>query len=223
MTAYERKPVTTLSVADAAAQPYTRMTDHDLIQQLLDQCRIRKDSARSLLSRFSNLSGILEAFSAERHEFPQNVSPRTIALFQAIHAVRNRDLLQKITKRDALTCSEDTRNWLRAYFRYAQAESFGCIFLTARHHIIAVDELFSGSLDGTPVYPREVIRAVLQHNAAAIMLFHNHPSGSPEPSQADIVITRKVRLACETIDVRVLDHIVVGREACVSMAERGLM
>jgi DNA repair protein RadC len=102
-------------------------------------------------------------------------------------------------------------------------EVFGCIFLDNRHRVLGFDELFRGTIDNTTVYPREVVRQALHRNAAAVILAHNHPSGVPEPSDADRLITRRIRDALDLVDVRLLDHVVVGDGACVSLAGRGLL
>ena len=102
----------------------------------------------------------------------------------------------------------------------AEHEIFSVAFLNNRHRLIAVQDMFTGTIDSASVYPREVVKAALKHNAAAIILAHNHPSGIPEPSRADIDITSTLKNACAMVDVRVLDHIIVGKH-CVSLAERG--
>ena len=102
-------------------------------------------------------------------------------------------------------------------------EVFAVLFLDAQHRLIEYEELFYGSLDGASVHPREVVRAALKHNAAAVILSHNHPSGVAEPSGADQRVTERLRAALALIDVRVLDHLIVGGNAVTSMAERGLM
>lgn len=102
-------------------------------------------------------------------------------------------------------------------------EVFCCLFMDNRHRVIAFEELFRGTIDQTMVHPREIIRVVLAHNAAAVILAHNHPSGHPDPSDADQTLTRRIKSALDMIDVRVLDHIVVGSDGSVSLAERGLI
>ena len=100
---------------------------------------------------------------------------------------------------------------------------FACLFLDNRHRVIAFDELFSGTIDGAAVHPREVVKRALGHNAAAVILAHNHPSGVAEPSRADEAITRRLKEALATVEIRVLDHLVVGDGEMVSLAERGLI
>jgi DNA repair protein RadC len=115
------------------------------------------------------------------------------------------------------------RRFLRARLRDLPHEVFCCLHLDNRNRVIAFEELFRGTIDGASVHPREVVKRALAHNAAALILAHNHPSGVAEPSQADEVITRRLSSALALVDIRVLDHLVVGDSACVSFAERGLL
>ena len=117
----------------------------------------------------------------------------------------------------------DTEAYLRLRMADLPAERFGCLYLDNRHRVLELKELFHGTIDGTSVYPRVVVQQALELNAAAVILFHNHPSGVAEPSQADERITRRLKAALELIDVRVLDHFIVASGASVSMASRGLI
>jgi len=117
----------------------------------------------------------------------------------------------------------DTQAYLRLRLADRTAEMFGCLFLDNRHRILELRELFQGTIDNTSVYPRVVVQQALEVNAAAVVFFHNHPSGVAEPSQADELITRRLTAALELIDVRVLDHFVVAAGASVSLAARGLL
>lgn len=123
----------------------------------------------------------------------------------------------------ALSCPADTANYLRLELAERPHEVFAAIFLDNRHRVLAFEELFQGTIDGASVYPREVVRYALQYNAAALIIAHNHPSGVAEPSMADEHITKRLKDALALIDVRVIDHIVVGTEGSVSFAERGLI
>jgi DNA repair protein RadC len=122
-----------------------------------------------------------------------------------------------------ITSSADTREYLTLNLATQLSEVFVVIFLSNQHQVIAMDEMFRGTIDAAAVYPREVVRAALTHNAAAVIFAHNHPSGIAEPSQADISITRKLKSALELIDVRTLDHVIVGGKHTTSLAERGLL
>ena len=118
---------------------------------------------------------------------------------------------------------EDTHDFLKANLGNRPHEVFCCLFLDNRHRVLAFDEMFRGTIDGTSVYPREVVKRALELNAAAVILAHNHPSGVCEPSQADERITRRIKSALDLVDIRLLDHLVVGGNDSVSFASRGLI
>jgi DNA repair protein RadC len=122
----------------------------------------------------------------------------------------------------SLTCPQASKDFVKLKLATYEHEVFACLFLDNRNRLIVFDELFRGTIDGASVYPREVVKACLSHNAAAVILAHNHPSGATEPSQADIAITERLRKALALIDVRVLDHLIVGEEV-TSFADRGLL
>ncbi|HEY2395808.1 MAG TPA: DNA repair protein RadC [Rudaea sp.] len=130
-------------------------------------------------------------------------------------------LEQRMVREATLTHPAATRDYLRVKLAAYPFEVFVCVFLDNRHRVLAVEELFRGSIDGCSVHPREVVRRALHHNTAACIFAHQHPSGVAEPSQADREITRHLRQALELIEVRVLDHIVCGATETVSLAERG--
>lgn len=132
-------------------------------------------------------------------------------------------LAARVSRGCVLASPNDSRAYLRARLATREQEVFCCLFLDNRHRVLAFEELFFGTIDGTSVHPREVLRRVLAHNAAAVILAHNHPSGVTEPSRADESITRRLTEALALIDVRVLDHIVVGGAETTSFAERGLL
>lgn len=123
----------------------------------------------------------------------------------------------------ALTSPNEVFSHLQALLVGYEHEVFALLMLDSRHRVIAFEEVFRGTLDGASVYPREVVKVALEHNAAAMVLVHNHPSGDPEPSQADRHLTHKLRDALNLVGVRTLDHVVVGHEGCVSMAEQGYL
>ena len=134
------------------------------------------------------------------------------------------EILDREFRREAdLTSPEAARQFFRAKLALREQEVFAIAFLDNRHGVIAFEEMFYGTIDGASVHPREVVRRAIHHNAAAVLLTHNHPSGVPEPSAADVAITRRLRDALALVDVRVLDHIVIGGLQTVSLAERGLV
>jgi len=128
-----------------------------------------------------------------------------------------------LTKGDCLTSPQATRDYLKLKLYGLSYEVFVCLFLDNRHRVIRYEELFKGTIDGASVHPREVIRRVIETNAAAVIFAHNHPSGVTEPSQADLRITQRLKDALALIDVRVLDHLIVGEGEANSLAERGLL
>jgi DNA repair protein RadC len=132
-------------------------------------------------------------------------------------------MLETLQRGDCLTSSALTRNYIRSRMRAYEREVFLCLFLDNQHRVIAQEELFYGTIDGSMVHPREVVRRSLHHNAAALIFAHNHPSGVAEPSQADISITRRLKNALALVDIRTLDHLVVGDSDVTSLAERGLL
>jgi len=180
------------------------------------------DLARDLLFDFGGLRPLLEADQQQfcaRHGLGQ----AKFAQLQAVLEISRRHLQEQLHREDILENPDMTRQFLASRLRHLPHEVFACLFLDNRHRVISFEELFRGTIDGASVHPREVVRSVLQHNAAAIILAHNHPSGIAEPSQADIQLTRRLAEALALIDVRVLDHIVVGDGNGVSLAERGLI
>lgn len=127
---------------------------------------------------------------------------------------------RRMTYGIALESPDAVRTYLRIWAAKLTEEAFGAVWLTSKHEVIAVDTLFHGTIDGATVYPRLVVRTALDRNAAAVIVFHNHPSGYPEPSLADSVLTKKLKEALATVDVRLLDHFVVGA-TLYSFAENG--
>ena len=149
--------------------------------------------------------------------------PGVASKLQAARELVRRSLAEEMQHRDVLSSPQAVRDYLRVALARLEHEVFMALFLDAQHRVIAAEELFRGTLTQTSVYPREVVKRALAHNAAAVILAHNHPSGVAEPSQADELITGRLREALALVDIRVLDHIVVGDGACVSFAERGLL
>ncbi len=180
------------------------------------------DLAQDLLREFGDLRSLL---GADQTRFCQakGLGDAKYVQLKACVEMTRRYLRECLERGDVLSSPDDTRNFLVSELSGRAYEVFACLFLDNRHRVIQFEELFYGTIDGASVYPREVIRRVLQHNAAALILAHNHPSGIAEPSQADISITQKLKEAMSLIDVRVLDHFVIGDGYSVSLAERGLI
>ncbi|MGH8476292.1 MAG: RadC family protein [Methylococcales bacterium] len=180
------------------------------------------DLARDLLTEYGSLRGLLEA---ERERFNQThgLGDAKYAQLQAVLEMARRHLRETLQRGDALSDPESCRNYLSAQLRSYPYEVFAGLFLDNRHRVIQFEELFRGTIDSTSVYPREVLRFALQLNAAAVIFAHNHPSGHCTPSNADRQITSKLVDALALIDVRVLDHFIVGDGDGYSFAEHGLL
>ncbi|WP_019594796.1 DNA repair protein RadC [Thioalkalivibrio sp. ALM2T] len=177
------------------------------------------DLARDLLSRFGGLRPLLQADQAGFCAAP-GLGAAKYAQLQAVLEMGRRHLAADLDRGDALTSPATTRQFLASRLRDYPFEVFGVLFLDNRHRVIAFEELFRGTIDGASVHPREVVRRALHHNAAAVILAHNHPSGVAEPSRSDVAITRRLADALGLVDIRVLDHVIIADEA-VSLAERG--
>jgi DNA repair protein RadC len=180
------------------------------------------DLARGLLQHFDGLRALLEsppqAFLAVR-----GTGTAKYVQLQAALELGRRYLEAGLRRDDALTSPAATRRFLKLRMLAYDREVFACLFLDNRHRVIAFEELFFGTIDTASVHPREVLKAALRHNAAALILTHNHPSGVAEPSRADELLTRRLKEALALVDIRVLDHIVIGDGDPVSLAERGLL
>jgi len=180
------------------------------------------DLARELLTDFGGLRPLLEA-DRQRFCSHHGLGTATYAQLQAVLEMARRHLQEQLYRGDSLENPDATRQFLSSRLRHLPYEVFACLFLDNRHRVIVFEELFRGTIDGASVHPREVVRRALQHNAAAVILAHNHPSGVAEPSRADIQLTRRLTDALALVDIRVLDHLVIGDGDGVSLAERGLL
>jgi DNA repair protein RadC len=177
------------------------------------------DMGRDLLARAGSLNALL---ASELADVPGLGPAKRSRLLAALELAR-RCLGEELSAKHALCNPRDSAAYLKAQLAHRPYEVFACLFLDNRHRVLAFEELFRGTLDGASVHPREVVRASLKHNAAAVILAHNHPSGVAEPSAADRMITHQLRDALQLVGVRVLDHLVVGGGEPTSMAARGLI
>lgn len=180
------------------------------------------DLARELLQEYGGLRQLLEASQTEFCK-GLGLGNAKFAQLQAVLEMGRRHLSASMKTGDLLNSPELVRRYLSAQLRHQPREVFAVLFLDSQNRLITYEELFFGTIDGASVYPREVVKRALTHNAAAVILAHNHPSGVAEPSQADQRITQRLVAALELIDVRVLDHMVVGDTEVISFAERGLL
>jgi len=177
------------------------------------------DLARDQLARFGGLRALMRASRSEFCATP-GLGEAKYAQLQAALEIARRHLAEMLPDREALKDPMMVRRYLQARLRDREEEVFAALFLDNQHRVVAVEELAVGTIDGAGVYPREVVKAALRHGAAAIIFAHNHPSGMAAPSAADRALTERLKAARALLDIRVLDHFVVG-EQVVSFAERG--
>lgn len=182
------------------------------------------DLARTLLAHFDNSLARLAAATPQELTRVNGIGPAKAAQLVATLELARRGLREELRTRPALSAPGAVRDWLRLALAPLPHEVFVALWLDAQNRLIADEELFRGTLTQTSVYPREVVKRALAHNAAAVILAHNHPSGVAEPSAADQLLTRSLREALALVDVRLLDHfIVAGNAVPLSFAERGLL
>ncbi len=216
----EQRPRERLTALGAA-----RLSDEELVALCLRTGVAGKDAvafARELIGHFGGLSGLLGAdHSAFRRV--KGLGKAKAAQLAAVLELARRCLREELQGADALASPGAVRDYLRLSLAAREHEVFVALFLDAQHHIVATEELFRGTLTQTSVYPREVVKAALRANAAAVIFAHNHPSGVAQPSRADELLTRQLKEALALIDVRVLDHFVVAGSQALSFAERGLL
>ena len=180
------------------------------------------DVARNLLQQFGGLASLL---SADKQSFcsARGLGEARFSLLQAALEISRRQVYETLGREDVLSSPEHVRQYLSLHLTGLQHEVFAALFLDNRHRVIEYQELFSGTIDSAAVYPREVVKRCLRCNAAAVIFAHNHPSGVAEPSDTDVRLTRKLSDALALVDVRVLDHLVIGQGVQTSLAERGLL
>lgn len=198
------------------------LSDAELLAVIL-RTGLRGKSAvelgRELLSRFKGIAGL---FAADLTGV-KGLGPAKRAQFEAAIELARRCLKHDIRSASALTSPGAVRDYLRLAIAGRQHEVFVCLWLDAQHRVIACEELFRGTLTQTSVYPREIVKAGLKANAAAVIFAHNHPSGVAQPSQADELLTRNLKEALALVEVKVLDHFIVAGSQAMSFAERGLL
>jgi len=188
------------------------LTDGQLLQLLMG----RHTGSNDLLSAHGSLHALIRAL-------PKAGNNRTTARLAAALEVARRHYAADVSAGQSLISPGDTSRFLISRLRDRPFEVFCCLYLDARHRLIAFEELFRGTIDGASVHPREVVRQALAHNAASLIFAHNHPSGVAEPSWADELITLRLRDALALVDIRVLDHLIVAGPRVVSLAEKGLI
>lgn len=178
------------------------------------------DLGRDMIDHFGSLNSL---FSAPLGKFSElnGLGPAKFAQLQAVLELARRAISEELQCGEVLSSPQTVKQYLQLLLARRQYESFVVLFLDVKNRLIATEELFRGTLTHTSVYPREVLKAALAHNAASIILAHNHPSGTPEPSQADRTLTQALKQALGMVDIRVLDHFVVAGKHVYSFAEHG--
>jgi len=197
--------------------------DYEVIELLLTLGMPRKDCktpAKSAMKRFKTLQGVFEASSRELCEVP-GIGPKNLLGIKLIKAVAERYLNKKLQQQDAIGNSRALFQYLTHRMRDKDRECFEAVFLDAKNKVITTETLFKGTLTASSVYPREVVRAALDHRAAALIFAHSHPSGDPEPSPEDIALTRQLVFACKMMGITVREHLVIGNGNYFSFADQG--
>lgn len=197
--------------------------DYEVIELLLTLATPRKDckaAAKLALKKFKTLQGVLEADPRELQDVPGIGSINMLGI-KLIKAVSDRFLAKKVIGKNAITNSRDLYTYLNGAIRDKTRECFMAIFLDSKNRVLAMDTLFEGTLTASGVYPREVIRAALQHRAAALIFAHNHPSGEPRPSAEDVAVTRQLVLAGRVMGITVHEHLIIGENRYYSFADQG--
>jgi len=205
-----------LQYGTVSENPTNEMTDAELLARLIG------GAAVSLLHRHGSLRALVHADPRELLACPGIGRSRVDAL-RALPELARRYFADSLPAGEVIRSPADTEAFLKARMGHLGHELFCCIFLDNRHRVLRFDELFRGTIDGTSVYPREVVKEALSVNAAAVILAHNHPSGVAEPSQADERITQRLKSALELVDIRLLDHLIIGAGRATSLASRGLL
>jgi len=199
--------------------------DYEVIELLLTLTTPQKEGkqqAKAVLKRFKTLQGVFEASSRALCEV-DGIGPKNLLSLKLIKAVADRYLSKKIQHQDVVSNSRSLFQYLTHHMRDKDRECFETVFLDAKNRVISSETLFKGSLTASSVYPREVVRAALDHRAAALIFAHNHPSGDPDPSPEDIALTRQLVFACRTMGITVHEHLVIGNGTYFSFADQGLI
>jgi DNA repair protein RadC len=199
--------------------------DYEVIELLLTLATPRKDCkqmAKEALNRFKTLPGVLAASPAELQEIA-GIGPKNIFGLKLIPAVMQRFLKRRLLDLPILNNSKQLFDFLTFELRDKSREAFLVLFLNAKNKVLGTETLFEGTLTSSSVYPREVVKAALEHRAAAVIFAHNHPSGDPTPSAEDLMITQKLLTALHLVGIMVHEHLIIGADHCYSFADHGHM
>ena len=206
-------------------QGASSLSDAELLALFLRTGTVNKsavDIGRDLIKQFGSLRCLLEA-PTEQVLAQEGIGEAKYSLLQASLELGRRYLAQSLAEKELLTSPQMVKSFLRAQLRHHQQELFAALFLDNQNRLIRFEILFTGTLDSCAVHPREVLKRALALHSASLILAHNHPSGYPEPSAADHSITERLKSALALVDIRVLDHFIVGEYEVISFAERGLL
>ncbi len=198
-------------------------SDYEVIELLLTLATPRKDckdAAKAVLKKFKTLQGVFEAFPAELCKV-EGIGAANLFGIKLIKAVADRYLEKKLIKKDPVNNSKELFDFLCHSIRDKDVEYFAVVFLDAKNKVITTETLFKGTLTASAVYPREVVRAAINNHAAALIFAHNHPSGDPNPSDEDVLITRKLVFACRVMGITVHEHLIIGDNRYFSFADQG--
>ncbi len=194
----------------------------ELLLKLVDNRRDQKITAKLLLNTFKSLRGVLEA-NPEHLKKNKGIGDSNIFGLKLVQSVARRYLKEQIIGEDFIQSSENVLDYLRHNLRDRGREVFLVVLLNGRNQVLDIVELFEGTLTTSAVYPREVIKLILEKDAAAVIFVHNHPSGNPNPSKDDQNLTQKLKAACSTIDVQLHDHLIIAGNDYTSMADKGMV
>jgi DNA repair protein RadC len=195
------------------------LSDYELLELLLFRVFRQKDVkplAKTLLARFGSFAEVIAAPEARLREI-EGVGPEVVTELKIVHAAANRMLQDKVKQAPVLSSGQAVLDYCRSSMAFADREQFRILFLDKRNHLIADEVQQTGTVDHTPVYPREVMKRALELSATAIILVHNHPSGDPAPSRADIEMTQQIIGVAGPLGISVHDHIIVGRNGTASL------
>jgi DNA repair protein RadC len=199
--------------------------DYEVIELLLTLGTPRKDckdTAKAVMKDFGSLQGVFEASAEELCQI-KGIGPNNLIGIKLVKAVADRYMAKKVEKKNPLNNSKDLFEFLYHSMRDKKREHFRVIYLDAKNRVESSETLFKGTLTASSVYPREVVRAALKHQAAALIFAHNHPSGDPQPSPDDVAVTRQLVFACRVMGIIVHEHLVIGNNRYFSFADQGYM
>jgi DNA repair protein RadC len=203
----------------------TGFHDYEIVELLLTLGTPRKDckqQAKAAIKKFKTLRGVLEAPLEELQEI-KGIGPHNAFGIKLVQEVAREFLKEKVLEKPICKSSKEVFDYLYHSMRDLKKEIFKVLFLDGKNHIIDIEDLFEGTLNFSSVYPREIIKSAIKHNATALIFAHNHPSGSPEPSPSDKEITKDLIEASNTMQIKVLDHIIIGNNRYFSFADGGLI